>query len=160
MMDERQTAIVKFRTTRILVMFLGIALLGGCATGTTNLKPDTDVAGKFQRNDIMEGYRYFHYSVGFDRRTYAIIGLAPPYVVDSRLWREVEDTGEVQSLVRDLTRWSSSEPRGYLITTPEGNEVGMWFSAFFGSSVRFADSHRVIPILNLPTRFRGGDSVL
>ena len=119
MIGERQSANVNFRTTLIGAMVLSIALLGGCATGTSNLKPSSDVAGKFQRNEIMEGYRYFHYSVGFDRRTYAVIGLEPPYVVDSRLWREVEDSGEVQSLVRDLMGWSPSEPRGYQITTPE-----------------------------------------
>ena len=160
MENEKRPRPLISRTGFLVMMALLVAALGwGCASNTVNLQPSTDVAETFQAHDLIEGYRYFHYSIGVDRRTLAIIGVKPPYTVESRLWMEIDAAEGIGPFVNDAMRWSRTPPRGYLITNPQGDEVGVWYSPLYGSSVRFADNHRVIPMVNMPNRFRGGDSI-
>lgn len=144
---------------RYMALF-GLALITafvwGCAGNVSNLEPNNDVTASFQNREWMEDYRYYHYSVGIDRRTYALLGLMPPYTVESRLWRQVEDAEEFETLVSDARLAYGGEwPRGYEIVNPEGEKVGVWFSSLYGSSVRFTDDNRVVPMITLPEKFRG-----
>ena len=131
-------------------------ILSGCVTDTSNLLPSPDVAAKFKNYEMIPDYSYYHYSVGFFRRTYAIIGLGPPYSVDSNLWRRIDANEGLKPFVDNAIWVTNDAPRGFVVTNPQGLEVGVWYSSIFGSSVRFTDDNRVVPLVHEPFKGRDG----
>ena len=130
---------------------IGLALmmliLGGCARSMGSLQWNEDVTALFQKHEWVEEYQYYHYSEGWiSRRVYAVVGIKAPYVVESRLWRQVEDQEELQSIINDAILASDSAPQGFNIINPDGDHVGIWYSSVFGPSVRFTTDNRIIPM--------------
>lgn len=140
----------------LIVIVLLAILIPGCAADMPNMAPSKDVASQFQNYEMIPGYGYYHYSIGFFRRTYALIGLDSAYRVDSRLWRQIDAADGLKSFVDNMIWISQVGPRGYLIKNPQQQEVGVWYSSLYGSSVRFADDNRVVPLVHEPFKGRDG----
>lgn len=151
MYSDRKIRLVGHRVKALRVAILIMVLILGCAGNMSHLQPNENLTVNFQNQEWIDGYRYYHYSVGWlSRRSYALIGLQPPYIVESRLWRQVEDPEELRLVIRDAIRASQDNQRGFQIRgfeiiNPKGERVGVLYSSLFGSSVRFADDERVIP---------------
>jgi hypothetical protein len=140
----------------VIVTFLIMVFIWGCVPDTQNLKPSNSVAAMFQKYERVEGFRYYHYIGGDKRRNHALMGLKPTYSVKSRFWRQIDNGEELSTIVDEINRNSSKAPRGYLITNAQGKEVGVWFSAEHGSSIRFTADNHVVPMVEKPGRYRGG----
>jgi len=158
--------ILKIKNSKILwVGALGIiflTLVVGCSGKYGSYKRDTGVKQAFETNQVPTEYKYFYY--GFDTRPYVIFGIEPKYEMNSKMWKEVSaDTSEF----KNITRWVW-EDYGYYkfgadILDPNGNKVGVLYTAIRETTLKFGDNNQISVIPNSPFLWgpvdRGGVSV-
>ena len=148
------------------VCLLMAAMVSGCLGTYGKLHWDPQVTTAFKNQEVQVDFNYYYYGVG--NRTFAIAGISPDYVMESIMWREVQqDTEEFKSLVSRA--WENSyylpyDPRGAHILNPEGKQVGIWYSSLRFVTVKFSENNRIVlmpdtPFLGGPEADRGsGDS--
>ena len=145
--------ILKINKNKILwVGTLGIivlTLVAGCSGKYGSYKRDTGVMQAFESNQVPADYKYFYY--GFDTRPYVIFGVEPKYEMNSRMWMEVSaDTSEF----KQMTRWTW-EDYGYHkfgadILDPNGNKVGVLYTAIRGITLKFGENNQISVIPSTP----------
>ena len=132
------------------------ATLSGCLGTYGKLHWDPQVTIAFQSYEVQKDFKYYYYGVG--NRTFAIAGISPDYVMESRMWREVQQ--EPEAFKNLISRaWENSyykpyDPRGAYILSPEGKQVGVWYSSLRFVTVKFGENNRIILIPDTP--FLGG----
>ena len=131
---------------RLVMMFLGAALLWGCATGSwARVEPDDAVTRMFADNAVPGDYRYF--VCGRTTMPYAIIGLDSSYTFDIRLWEEIgpgtEKFARAVDFVWDPRVWYQFDsPRGSWILDSRGRKIGVWYSMYPRAAVRIDEQNR------------------
>ena len=136
--------------------FLIAAMISGCLGTYGKLNWDPQVTTQFQAYEARRDFNYYYYGVG--NRTFAIAGISRDYVMESRMWREVQpDTEEFKSLISRA--WQNSyyrpyDPRGAHILNPDGKRVGYWYSSLRFVTVKFGENNRIVLIPDTP--FLGG----
>ena len=136
--------------------FFIAAMVSGCLGTYGKLHWDPQVTTAFQSYEVQKDFNYYYYGVG--NRTFAIAGITPDYVLESRMWREVKQEPEAfKSLVSRA--WENSyympyNPRGAYILSPEGKQVGVWYSSLRFVTVKFGNNNRIVLIPDTP--FLGG----
>jgi len=134
------------------VSILGILILTlivGCSGKYGSYKRDVAVKQAFESNQVPAEYKYFYY--GFDTRPYSIFGVEPKYEMNSRMWKEATpDTSEF----KEMTRWIW-EDYGYYkfgadILDPNGNKVGVLYTAINETTIKFHGDNQISVIPNSP----------
>lgn len=126
-----------------------LALVAGCSGKYGSYKRDTSVQAAFETSQVPADYKYFYY--GFDTRPYVIFGIEPKYEMNSTMWKEVSaDTPEF----KEMTRWIWEDYHYYKfgadILDPNGNKVGILYTAIRNTTVKFGDNNRISVIPNTP----------
>ena len=136
--------------------FLIAAMVSGCLGTYGKLHWDPQVTTAFQSYEVQKDFNYYYYGVG--NRTFAMAGISTDYVMESKMWREVQpDTEEFKKLISRA--WENSyykpyDPRGAHILNPEGKRVGVWYSSLRFVTVKFGNDNRIFLIPDTP--FLGG----
>lgn len=146
----------------LLIVIFYITVTMGCAMNTAKIEPDNDIAGKFKNAEAIPGYRYFHYSIG-GYKTYAIVGLAPGYTLESRLWEEYDPgTGEFKKLVDQLTTFRRSRAsghgqqsylgntNGFRLLDVDGRALGVLYTNLGTTAIFLKEGNRVFVSLEVP----------
>ncbi len=132
-----------------------LALVAGCSGKYGSYKRDTEVQLAFESNQVPADYKYYYYGLG--NETIAIFGIEPKYEMNSRMWKEATpDTSEF----KEITRWVW-EDYGYYkfgadILDPDGNKVGILYTAIDETIVKFGDDNQISVMPNTPF-LRGPD---
>ncbi len=136
--------------------FLITVMVSGCLGTYGRLHWDPQVTTAFKTHEVQKDFNYYYYGVG--NRTFAMAGISNDYVMESKMWREVQpDTEEFKGLISRA--WENSyyqpyDPRGAHILNPEGKQVGIWYSSLRFVTVKFGENNRIILIPDTP--FLGG----
>jgi hypothetical protein len=116
----------------VLVFFLfGMVSCSGLFSNYGTINLSEKVTGGFEGSAVNGEYRYF--ISGSDLYPNAILGLRSDVRLDTRtLWREVTMTPvRMKELVEGMTAKVSElnlNIRGYELTTPGGQSIGVWYS--------------------------------
>lgn len=140
----------------ISVLFLS-AVLGGCASTYGRFQPEPAFTPRFETGDIPSGYDYYLY--GHANQYYAIAGLEPGWVVQSRFWKKITPGSE--EFKRAVTWiWEDYAFRRHsaYILGVDGRRVGIWFSALRYPSVKFTGDQGVDLIPDMPFLWGPGAS--
>ena len=126
-----------------------LLMLGGCAGNYGSFRRDDQVAQAFNNNQLPTQYTYYYN--GHHNLTYAILGIDPKYRIESHFWREVEPNTEEFRVIwsrvwEDFNRYTY----GANLLDPDGNTVGVWYSAVNTASLRFYDNNEVEVLLHTP----------
>ena len=145
--------ILKINNNKILrATTLGIIILtlvAGCSAKYGSYRRDPGVQQSFESNQVPADYKYYYYGLG--NETIAIFGVEPKYEMNSRMWKEATpDTSEFQ----EMTRWIW-EDYGYYkfgadILDPNGNKVGVLYTAINGTTIKFHGDNQISVIPNTP----------
>ena len=136
--------------------FLITVMVSGCLGTYGKLHWDPQVTTAFKTHEVEQDFNYYYYGVG--NRTFAIAGISNDFVMESKMWREVEpDTEDFKDLISRA--WENSyykpyNPRGAYILNPEGKQIGNWYSSLRFVTVKFAENNRIVLIPDTP--FLGG----
>ena len=158
----------KYRSSRDIVLpnyvilgfcFVITAMVSGCFGTYGKLHWDPQVTTSFKAYEAQRDFNYYSYGVG--NRTFAIAGISPDYVMESKMWREVQpDTEEFKGLISRA--WENSyyhpyDPQGAYILNPEGKQVGIWYSSLRFVTVKFGENVESNPYISYqPKVFSGG----
>lgn len=130
-------------------MLLIALLMTGCASIKNNgkISSSADVGKAFQTATVVPGHTYYY--TGPEAQPTVIIGINESYSLlnAKNFWIQVDNP---KKALEDwnLTRNSSYEikyrNRGANILTPDGEKVGIWYSRYTHTSVKFPDAKTVV----------------
>lgn len=128
------------------ILLIGLA---GCSGRYGNFKMDKEVLYAFENNTVNTEYKYF--SNYQHNVTFAILGIESKYKLESEMWREVEpDTEDFNKMVNALWEDWGRYKYGASVLDPDGNKVGIWYSAVFGKAIKFLEDNQIEVLIDTP----------
>jgi hypothetical protein len=145
----------------LLLLLLLLLLLGGCAATTPREQQDLlalsdEVREIFESNTVLPDHVYYY--SGPEAEPEAIIGIHTSFTLQARYWHQVALTKEqLQSWNRriDNTHRIRFAYEGARIMTPDGRQVGVWYSKFENTEICFPDEKTIIIYTPDPPPVRG-----
>ena len=159
-MDVRYLYLKLANAKSILMLsttLLALLFIAGCGQNYGRIHWDQNITRAFQSNMAEPGYNYYQYNIGM--RVFAIVGLDPELELQSKIWRELaSDTEEFKVATSRI--WYSDitipeEPRGAIIRSPNGEDVGVYYSSIPSVAIKFKPDNRVMVMLDT-TQITGG----
>ena len=131
---------------------LGLVLfsLTACLGSYGRLQRSNDVSKTFERHEVRADHSY--YTTGPEARPMAILAVNRAYTLKSSLWRSVDMTPDLLGrLVVAMTDQLGYAPviLGGLISDPDGNQAGLWYSPHSSISIRFEPENTMV--VSLPS---------
>ena len=147
MNDRKNTLNIYVRTG-----FLGIAiliLLSGCSNKYGTYRLDPEVKQAFESHQVPTDYQYFYFRSGGE--PIIVFGIEPKYEMHTIMWKSVSaDTEEFRELVGWI--WEDYEyyKFGADILNPEGEKVGILYTAVHETVFKFGPNNRIHVIPHTP----------
>lgn len=126
-------------------------LLAACSGSYGRLVRSNDVGNLFERHEILPDHRYF--VTGPQARPNAILAVHRSYTLQPGMWRPMEMTPEMlKRLVDAMTGQLGFTPAimGASVTNPEGKQIGVWYSPYNQTAIRFEPDNVVV--VSLPSK--------
>lgn len=141
-------SILSDRFIPIAIAIAFLSLIVGCTGRFGSLKRDVEVQQAFEANQVPMEYKYYHFS---DSEPYVIFGIDPKYTMDSKMWRDASpDTDEFKEMIRFIWEDYGYYKFGANILDPNGNKVGIMYTAIRATSVKFVDDNQIVVMPNKP----------
>lgn len=141
-----------------LLAVIGVIVIGtafSCATSNYgSLRSSAEITNMFESGQIPADYSY--YFSGFQSIPDAIVGIHPNYFLRSKVWKQIDlDSTTLENLIYRMKTVYLSDPRGALILAPDGQQVGIWFSSEYQTSVRLENNNQLVVVPPQPLEVRG-----
>lgn len=144
-----------------MVVVAGLAV--GCATGVTHYQRSYDVTVQFEKGIALPDHRY--YAGGPTSKPNAVVAIQQDYRLESEHWTEVKATPEtLKALVERVGQVDGAEYKerqsmhnGARLYAPDGRQIGVWYSVYDYSQVKFIDDRTIYlsyPPSHLPPNLR------
>lgn len=134
-----------------------VGLLCSCATSGNSygkLQASHDVTELFEKAQVLPDHMY--YFSGLQGVPDAIIGIRPNYSLRARLWQEVDFSRfTLHKWIYRMNYVHLVTPQGAWILGPDGNRIGIWFSAQKQTAVRLDRENRLVIAPPPPPELRG-----
>jgi hypothetical protein len=139
----------------VLIMTVLALTLAGCTVANSGrLQGSPEATEVFKSNRILPDHQYF--VSGFQRVPYAIIAVDNKYQLRSRRWQAIDlDATALNQLIYRMENVYSLNPRGALILDHEGNQLGLWYSSQYQTTVRREKDNRIVVVSPEPPDLRG-----
>jgi len=128
-----------------------LLFLTACSGSYGRLVRSNDVGNLFERHEVLPDHRYF--VTGPQARPKAILAVHRSYTLRPGLWRPVEMTPELLNrLVDAMTGHLGFTPAimGAIVTNPQGKQIGVWYSPYSRTTIRFEPDNVVV--VSLPSK--------
>ena len=131
------------------VVILISILLTGCAGQYGSYRRDTAVQQSFESHQVPAEYKYFYY--GRDNEPIVIFGVEKKYEMNSNMWKEVSaDAMEFRDLITWVWEDNGYDIFGADILDPQGNKVGILYTAVRETAIKFGADNRITVMPNTP----------
>ena len=141
---------------RSTVIGLGLLfLLCSCTTSNYGkLQPSPEITKIFDDNRILSDHSYYY--SGLQGVPDAIVGIHSGYSLKSKMWQQIDFSSFLlRKLVERMGYVHMITPRGAWILGPDGNRIGVWYSARHQTAVRVGQDNRVAIAPPPPPGLRG-----
>jgi len=138
------------------IICLGLLLLFySCANSNYGkLQSSQEITQVFENEQLLSDHVYYY--SGLWGVPNAIVGIHPKYDLESKVWRQVDLSSAL--LKKWITRMHYVhlvKPQGAWILGPDGNRIGIWYSARHQTTVRLEEDNRVVIVPPEPPELRG-----
>ncbi len=141
----------------ILVSIIFFALSGCSFSNYGKLKSQPEVTQGFETYQILTNHKYYY------RGTYSqpvvIVGINQNYVLNSKLWVEIDPESQDFSALIDKVslqgKGGTTKPWGFIILDPAGRDVGVWYSAVRAAAVEISENGQITKLLPIRTVTQG-----
>lgn len=132
-----------------------LMMLCSCtAANYGKLQASPEVTKVFDDHRIVADHRYYY--SGLQGVPDAIMGLHTNYTLKSKLWQAVDfDSQLLNTWVNRMAYVHLVSPRGAWILDPDGNRIGVWYSARHQTRVRVEKGNHVFIAAPIPPELRG-----
>ena len=153
--DTAQKAQNKFQQLSTALGIGLIILLCSCTTSNYGkLQANPEITKIFDDNRILVDHSYYY--SGLQGVPDAIIGLHTNYTLKSKLWQAVDFNSQLlKTWVNRMAYVHLVTPRGAWILDPEGQRIGVWYSARHQTTVRVEKDNHVFIAAPVPPELRG-----
>jgi hypothetical protein len=119
-------------------------LLSSCATQNIGkLQSGAEITKIFEDHQILSDHLYYY--SGLQGVPDAIIGIQPNYSLRTDRWQQVDLTSlTLKKWIFRMQAVQLMRPQGAWILDPDGNRIGIWFSALRQTPVRLQQNNRVV----------------
>ncbi|MGD8993384.1 MAG: hypothetical protein PVI00_18135 [Desulfobacterales bacterium] len=133
-----------------------VGLVCSCSTSTNygRLQSSNDITQLFEKAQVLSDHTYYY--SGLQGVPDAIIGIHPNYSLQAKLWQQVDFSH--LSLKKWTVRMDYVQlvaPRGAWILGPNGDRLGIWYSAERQTSVRLDRENRLVIAPPHPPQLKG-----
>ncbi len=139
---------------------IGLSLVGllcSCATSGASygkLQSSHDVSELFDNAQVLPDHIYYY--SGLQGVPDAIIAIHPNYSLRAKLWKQVDfSPTTLQKWTYRMNYVHLVTPRGAWIVGPNGDRLGIWFSAQKQTSVRLDSQNQLVVAPPPPPELRG-----
>lgn len=154
---------VRLNSAVFIPVLLFLLSVIGCAGSGTFFQRSNDVASQFEKGVILPDHRY--YEGGPAAKPNALAAIHTDYELNSEHWREIGNptSDSLASLVKKVRFVSGAEYKekmysnGARIIGPDGQVIGVWYSVYAYSQVRYMEDNGVylsFPPAHLPSNVR------
>ena len=130
----------RYSISAILVILV-LLTLPGCMASYGRLKTNPDLTDVFKNRRVLPDYNYYY--CGRADLPYAVVGIAPEYDFQDRVWHKIETKEEVYEKAAGVLAWNDIWSRGAEILDPSGNRIGIWFSYYHSTTVKVGPENKV-----------------
>ena len=138
------------------VIGLGLLfLLCSCASSNYGkLETSQEVTKIFDDYQILSDHLYYY--SGMQGIPDAIVGIHSNYLLKSKMWQQVDFSSFLlRKLVERMGYVHMITPRGAWILGPDGNRIGVWYSARYQTTVRVGQGNQLAIAPPPPPGLRG-----
>ena len=141
---------------RAIILLGLLGLLCSCSTASNygNLQSSYDITLLFEKAQVLSDHTYYY--SGLHGVPDAIIAIQPNYMLRAKLWQQIDFSQFI------LQKWTTRmnyvhliKPQGAWIMGPDGDRLGIWYSAQRQTSVRLNRKTRLIVAPPHPPELRG-----
>lgn len=139
-----QKSVIKFQRLSAVIGLGLIFLLCSCANSNYGkLEASQEITKIFDNYQILPDH-YYYYS-GMQGVPDAIVGIHSSYSFKSKTWQQVDlSSFLLRKWIDRMTYVQMITPRGAWILSPDGNRIGVWYSAQRQTTVRVEQGNRVV----------------
>ena len=148
------------KNRRWLLALIGlglVALLCACASGTTNygkLQSSANITQLFDNAQVLPDHTYYY--SGLQGVPDAIIAIHPNYSLRAKIWQQIDFSHTtLEKWIYRMKYVHLVTPRGAWIIGPNGDQLGIWFSAQRQTAVRLDKENRLVIAAPQPPELRG-----
>ncbi|MGD8943669.1 MAG: hypothetical protein PVJ37_10405, partial [Desulfobacterales bacterium] len=118
------------------------------------LQSSHDITQLFEKAQVLSDHTYYY--SGLQGVPDAIIGIRPNYTLRAKLWQQVDFSHlTLKKWIFRMNYVQLVRPQGAWILGPDGDRLGIWFSAERQTSVRLDSENRLIVAPPLPPELKG-----
>ena len=119
----------------IIMLIAGLGFLIACSSNYGVLRTDPEVTKTFKARNPDPGYTYYYFDTQTDPQ--AIVGIHTDYTLASNVWTKVDlERISVERLFERVLMSPSTLFYGATLISPEGKQMGVWFSASSGATIK------------------------
>jgi hypothetical protein len=143
---------------RLFAALVILTALGGCfAPNYGQLKSNPEVTQAFNSYQILPNHKYFYR--GSYSSPLVMVAIKENYELSSRLWVQIDPKSkDFRALIDKISlqgMGSTTNPWGFDILDPAGNQVGVWYSAIRGAAVEINSNKQIVNLSPLGIATRG-----
>jgi len=116
-------------------------VIPGCMADYGNLKGDPALTDVFLNADALPDYNYYYN--GRANVPHAVVGIDPQYDFQDRVWHRIETRADVVKKVVNIRAVDREWTQGAEIVDPSGQRIGIWFSWYRHTTVKFGPENKV-----------------
>ena len=141
-------------STAIIICFIILIILSGCSMSNYGqLKSNKEATQAFESYQILPDHKYYYR--GTYSRPIAVVGIKEDYVLNSKLWVEIDPkTKDFRTLIDRVSlqgSGSTTNPWGFTILDHSGKDVGVWYSAIRAAAVEINETGQIVNLSPLRT---------
>jgi len=146
---------IKFQRLSAVIGLGLFFLLCSCANSNYGKLEATQESTKiFDNYQILSDHSYYY--SGLHGVPDAIVGIHSSYSLKSKMWQQVDFSSLLlRKWVDRMSYVHAVTPRGAWILGPDGNRIGVWYSARHQTTVRVEQGNRVVIVPPPPPGLRG-----
>ncbi len=151
-----ETSTGKKRLWLFAAIVLGlIGLLCSCTTSNYGkLQSSFNITELFEKAQVLPDHVY--YFSGLQGVPDAIVGIHPNYTLRAKTWQQIDFSHtKLKKWIYRMNYVQLVAPQGAWILGPNGDRLGVWFSAQRQTAVRLDQENRLIVAPPLPPELRG-----
>ena len=143
-----------FLDNRVILFFMALIDLSGCSMSNYGkLKSNPEVTRTFEAYQILPDHKYYYR--GTFSRPIAIVGINKNFVLNSKLWLEIDPKSkDFHTLIDRVSLQglgSTTQPWGFTILDKSGNDVGVWYSAIRAAAVQIDERGLIVNLSAIRT---------
>jgi hypothetical protein len=136
---------VLYQVRCLFVLWVLLLLTSGCMANYGSMEQNREIYKLFETYQVLPGYTYYY--TGGQNNPTVIMGIHKDYTMTTRSWTPMgpltSDTlkKRIDGMDSQIGQWQNTY--GWVILSPAGEKVGIWYSRLGRTAVKFGENKEI-----------------